>query len=60
MSNTDDIKGRIKEAAGDLTDNERLENEGKADQAEGKVKDAVDTARDKLGDAADKVRDKLS
>ncbi len=59
MSNTDDIKGRIKEAAGDLTDNERLEREGKADQAEGKVKDAVDTARDKLGDAADKVREKL-
>lgn len=60
MSNADDIKGRVKEAAGDLTDNERLQREGKADQAEGKVKDAVDTARDKLGDAADKVRDKLS
>ncbi|HEX4867500.1 MAG TPA: CsbD family protein [Acidimicrobiales bacterium] len=59
MSNTDDLKGRVKEAAGDLTDNERLEREGKADRAEGKVKDAVDGARDKLGDLADKVRDKL-
>lgn len=59
MSNTDDLKGRVKEAAGDLTGNERLEREGKADRAEGKVKDAVDGARDKLGDMADKVRDKL-
>ncbi|MET0727678.1 MAG: CsbD family protein [Acidimicrobiales bacterium] len=59
MSNTDDIKGRIKEAAGDLTDRDDLKREGKADQAEGKVKDAVDTARDKVGDAADAVRDKL-
>ena len=59
MSNTDDLKGRAKEAVGDLTDNERLEREGKADRAEGKVKDAVDGARDKLGDVADKVRDKL-
>jgi uncharacterized protein YjbJ (UPF0337 family) len=58
MSNPDDIKGRIKEAAGDLTDNDRLQREGKADQAEGKVKDAVDGARDKLGDIADKVRGK--
>jgi len=57
MSNPDDLKGRVKEAAGDLTDDDRLKREGKADQAEGKVKDAVDTARDKAGDAADKVRD---
>jgi len=59
MSNTDDIKGRVKEAAGDLTDNERLKREGKADQIEGKVKDLVDDARDKIEDAVDKVRDKL-
>lgn len=57
MSNTDDLKGRAKEAAGDLTDNDRLEREGKADQLEGKVKDFVDDARDKVGDMADKVRD---
>lgn len=59
MSNPDEIKGRIKEAAGDLTDNESLEREGKVDQAEGKAKDAVDTARDKVGDAVDSVKDKL-
>jgi uncharacterized protein YjbJ (UPF0337 family) len=48
--NFDDAKGRVKEAAGDLTDDDSLKNEGKVDQATGKVKDAV-------GDAADKVKD---
>ena len=59
MSNTDDLKGRVKEAAGDLTDNDRLKREGKADQVEGKVKELVDDARDKIEDAVDKVREKF-
>ena len=53
MTNFDDIKGRAKEAAGDLTDNEDLEREGKVDQATGTVKD-------KVGDVADKVKDVLN
>lgn len=48
MSSTDDAKGRVKEAAGDLTGNDDLEREGKADQATGKIKDAVDSVKDKL------------
>jgi uncharacterized protein YjbJ (UPF0337 family) len=48
----DDAKGRIKEAAGDLTGDEDLKNEGKVDKASGKVKDAV-------GGTADKVKDAL-
>lgn len=48
----DDLKGRAKEAAGDLTDNDRLKNEGKVDRASGAIKD-------KVGDAADKVKDAL-
>lgn len=59
MSNTDDIKGRVKEAAGDLTDNERLQREGKADQAAGKAKEFVDDVKDKADDAVDSVKDKL-
>jgi uncharacterized protein YjbJ (UPF0337 family) len=59
MSNTDDIKGRAKEAAGDLTGNERLQREGKADQIEGKVKEFVDDARDKVEDVIDTVKDKF-
>jgi uncharacterized protein YjbJ (UPF0337 family) len=56
---TDDLKGRAKEAAGDLTDNQDLKNEGKADRATGKVKDALDDVKDKAEGAIDKVRDKL-
>jgi len=50
MANKDDVKGRVKEAAGDLTDNDRLKNEGKVDQGKGKVKDAVDKVGDKIKD----------
>src|SRR5664280_3455033 len=38
---TDVAKGRIKEAAGALTGNDRLRAEGKADQAVGKTKQAI-------------------
>ena len=47
MSNTDEAKGRIKEAAGDLTDDKDLKREGKVDQASGKAKDKIDDASDK-------------
>ena len=47
---TDEAKGRIKEAAGDLTDNQSLKNEGKVDKASGGLKNAI-------GDSADKVKD---
>ena len=46
----DEAKGRIKEAAGDLTGDKDLEREGKADQAGAKVKE-------KVGEAVDKVKD---
>jgi uncharacterized protein YjbJ (UPF0337 family) len=55
--NTDDLKGRTKEAVGDLTDNRRLKNEGKADRAGGKAKEFVDDVKDKAEDAIDKVKD---
>ena len=47
---SDDIKGRLKEAGGDLTGDQDLKNEGKVDRASGEVKD-------KVGDAADKLKD---
>jgi uncharacterized protein YjbJ (UPF0337 family) len=40
--NTDKAKGRAKEAAGALTGNTRLKNEGRADHAKGSAKNAVD------------------
>jgi uncharacterized protein YjbJ (UPF0337 family) len=58
-SNVDDAKGRVKEAAGDIADNDRLKREGKADQAGAKVKEFADDVKDKVEDAVDKVKDKL-
>jgi uncharacterized protein YjbJ (UPF0337 family) len=42
----DKTKGRVKEAAGALTGNRRLKNEGRVDQAKSSVKNAVDTVAD--------------
>ena len=41
MGAFDEIKGKAKEAAGEVTGNERLEDEGKADQVKSDVADAV-------------------
>lgn len=46
--NIDEAKGRTKEAAGDLTDDEKLKREGKIDRAVSSVKDVVDDAAEKL------------
>lgn len=45
---TDKVKGRVKEAAGALTDDDELREEGKIDQAAGKVKVAAEKAIDKV------------
>ena len=45
---TDEAKGRIKEAAGAITDNNQLRREGKIDQAAGKVKQAAQKAVDEV------------
>jgi uncharacterized protein YjbJ (UPF0337 family) len=58
--NMDKAKGHAKEAVGDLTDNERLEREGKLDQASGEVKGAAEDAKDKVGEGVDSVRDRLT
>ena len=51
--NADDAKGRIKEAAGDLTGDKDLQREGKVDQAAG-------SAKEKVSDAADQVKDAVT
>jgi uncharacterized protein YjbJ (UPF0337 family) len=50
MANMDEAKGRVKEAAGELTGDEDLKHEGKVDKASGAVKE-------KVGEVADKVKD---
>jgi uncharacterized protein YjbJ (UPF0337 family) len=49
----DDIKGRAKEAAGDITDDDDLRREGQMDRAGGSIKD-------KVGRVVDKVKDAIS
>ncbi len=51
--NVDEGKGRLKEAAGALTGDQGLKNEGKADQAKASVKDSVDKVADKAKDLLD-------
>lgn len=53
--NTDQAKGRVKQAVGDLTNDEDLKNEGNVDEGKGKVKDKVDDAKRAAEDAIDKV-----
>ena len=57
-SNTDDAKGRLKEAAGALTDDDGLRREGKADQLGGNVKNAAEKMKDKVDDAVDGVKER--
>jgi uncharacterized protein YjbJ (UPF0337 family) len=52
---TDKAKGMVKETAGKVTGNKRMESEGKADQAKGEVKDAAHQAKE----SAKGVRDSL-
>ena len=54
MPNTDESKGRLKEAAGDLSGDSDLKREGQVDRAEGKAKDAVDSAGDKAKELLDR------
>jgi uncharacterized protein YjbJ (UPF0337 family) len=44
---SDKIKGRVEEAVGVLTNDQRLKDEGNLDQATGKVKKAVERVIDK-------------
>jgi len=59
MSNVDDAKGKVKEAAGDLTGNDELKREGKADQIGADVKEFGEKIKDKIEDAVDSVKDAL-
>lgn len=55
----DKIKGKVKQAAGDLTDDERLHDEGVADEAAGNVQEGFGRARRKVGEAVEDVGEKL-
>jgi len=53
------IKGKVKQAAGDLADDPQLHDEGVADEAAGKVQDTVGRGRRKVGEAIEDLGDAI-
>ena len=56
----EELKGRIKEAIGALTDNDRLRSEGRSDQASAALKRNANKATDKVKNATRSARKKLT
>lgn len=52
----EDLGGKAKEAAGNVTGDDKLRGEGKADQFEAGVKDAVENVKEAVEDTVDKVK----
>jgi len=55
-TNMDEAKGRMKEAAGDLTDDDDLKREGKTDRMGAEIKDKANKVVDKAKDVLNKDR----
>ena len=53
------IKGKVKQATGDLTDNPDLHDEGVADEAAGDVQEGFGKARRKVGEAIEDLGDQI-
>ena len=51
------LGGKVKEAGGKLTGDEKLKNEGRADQVAGKVQNVVGGLKDKVREHLDKDKD---
>lgn len=54
---TDQASGKTKETVGKLTDNERLEAEGRVQHDKAKVAEDVDRLKEKAKDVVDDVKD---
>lgn len=55
----DKMKGKLKQGVGDLTDNDRLHDEGVADEAEGNVQEGLGRARRKAGEAIEDLGERI-
>ena len=55
----DQIKGRVKDAVGKATGDERLRDEGAADEAAGKVQETFGKARRKIGETIEDIGDEI-
>ena len=56
---SESLKGKLKQAAGDLTDNERLHDEGVADEAAGDTQETLGRARRKVGEAIEDLGENI-
>jgi uncharacterized protein YjbJ (UPF0337 family) len=60
MKNKDQVKGRVQQAMGDLTDNKDLHQQGTANIRAGRAKDALQGVKERGDRVIDKVAKKLS
>lgn len=60
MVNKDQVKGKTKEAVGELTNDDKKKNEGKAQDKVGTGKEKLKDAKDSVKGAADGVKDSLT
>ncbi len=57
MGILDKIRGRAKQAAGDLTDDPALRREGLAEERKGEAKEELDEAQQRAADKADEIEE---
>jgi uncharacterized protein YjbJ (UPF0337 family) len=55
----DQLKGKVKQGVGDMTDNDRLHDEGVADEANGEVQEGFGRGRRKVGEAVEDLGERL-
>ena len=55
----DQVKGRAKQAWGDVTNDEKLHDEGVADEASGEVQEGFGRARRKVGETIEDIGEDL-
>jgi uncharacterized protein YjbJ (UPF0337 family) len=56
---TEQVKGRMKQAVGNLTNDDELRSEGVADEAAGNVQEGFGRARRKVGEAIEDIGDNI-
>jgi uncharacterized protein YjbJ (UPF0337 family) len=54
------MKGAVKEKAGEWTNDPALETEGQADQVAGEARESVGTTKRKVGEVADEVKKQVN
>lgn len=55
----ENLKGRVKEAAGILIDDKQLEKEGSRERSEGEARETIGKARRKVGEAIEDLGEKI-